>query len=548
MKPSNRIKKGGLFLTAVFILTMLTVNIGVCAAPPKRVAIFPFTMNSPQDLGFLQNGLFSMLSSRLADPGKVDVLDRETVNKALARANQSDATKGALNESKARLLGADMGVDYILFGSLTHFGESVSLDASMVDINAKKPTLAFFEQSNNMGDVIPLVNSFAGDINQKIFNRNISNELYAQPVPQEPAAPGALQHAGGGAVTGGGLMAMQQGGAKGFSTHLKFDGVLGAMAVGDLNNDGQVQVVAATDSNLFLYKLVENHLVETQKLEFASTNRIVSLEVADINKNGYPEIFVTSLTIHLDGLQSFVVEYDGSNYITKGDSESIYYGLIKTPEGTQVLLGQDMGRSPFNGRIQTMMATGDSYVKERRIRTPRNVSVLSFARGGVTSEDADEYVMLNEHGRLVLANNSGSADWDSTEKYGFTGHVWLMPKQDSDASYRDRVYLHPRIMFHDIGGDGKKELIVVRNNELGGGSFGRYKRFKNGHLEILAWNGIAMAPVFQTMPVQGWISDFAIADLDNDGMDELIVSVVTKTKLALLSSDKASNIISYKLE
>ena len=40
----------------------------------------------------------------------------------------------------------------------------------MVDVTGQKKTLAFFEQSNAMGDVIPLVNSFAGDINMKVFN------------------------------------------------------------------------------------------------------------------------------------------------------------------------------------------------------------------------------------------------------------------------------------------------------------------------------------------------------------------------------------------
>lgn len=534
-------------MTAVFILTMLTVNIGVCAAPPKRVAVFPFTMNSPQDLGFLQNGLFSMLSSRLADPGKVDVLDRETVDKALARAKESSTTKGALNESKARIIGADMGADYILFGSLTHFGESVSLDASMVDVNAKKPTLSFFEQSNNMGDVIPLVNSFAGDINQKIFNRNISNELYAKPVPQTPAAPGALQYAGGGVVVGGGITAMQQGGGQGFSTHLKFEGVIGAMALGDLNNDGQIQVVTATDSDLYIYQLEGNRLVQRKKLEFSSTNRIVSLDIADINKNGYPEIFVTSLTIHRDGLQSFVLEYDGTQYVTIDEGEAGYYRVVKTPENSMVLLRQDHGSSPFNGRIHAMTAQGNTYKEGTRIQVPRNTSVLSLARGAVTSTDADEYVMINEHGRLVVANNKGRTDWESTEKYGLTGHFWLMPRNDADASYQERLYLHPRIKFYDIGSDGKQEVFAVKNNELGGGAMGRYKRFKDAHIEMLAWNGIAMAPVFQTSAVQGWISDFTIADMDGDGVDELIVSVVSKSKRSILSKPSASNIISYKL-
>ncbi len=135
-----------------------------------------------------------MLSSRLSDAGKVDVLDRETIDKTLAGAKADGLVKGSLNEGAARELGARMGVDYILFGSLTHYGESLSLDASMVDVAGKKKTLAFFEQSNAMGDVIPLVNSFAGDINMKVFNRNIDNKMYARPQQPNPAF-GGLQYA-----------------------------------------------------------------------------------------------------------------------------------------------------------------------------------------------------------------------------------------------------------------------------------------------------------------------------------------------------------------
>jgi TolB-like protein len=547
LKPNKLMKKGWLFAAGLLIFSMVMVNFGLCASTQK-VAVFPFAMNSPKDLGFLQNGLFSMLSSRLSDPGKVDVLDRETIDKFLALAQESDATKGALNESKARILGADMGVDYILFGSLTHFGESVSLDASMVDISGEKPSLSFFEQSNNMGDVIPLVNSFAGDINQKVFNRSIANELYAKQAPQEPQAPGSLQHAGGTAGYGGGFVNLQQTGQKGFSTHLKFDGVINAMAMGDLNKDGVISVVAATDSNLLIHRMDGNRLILEKKLEFDSTNRIVALDISDINKNGYPEIFVTSLNIHREGLQSFVVEYNGTKYITLVEKESYYFRVIDGPDGTSMLMGQKRGSSPFHGSIHKMMASGNNYSLEKKLRMPRSTSVLSLARGAVTSDDKNEYALINEHGRLTVVSDTGAIEWKGKEKFGGTAHYFLMPRADTDGSFRERVYLHPRMKFYDVDGDGKEELIAVRNQELGGGAFGRYKRFTKANLEILSWNGIAFASVFQTSFVQGWISDFAIADIDGDGVDELVVSIVDKSKLSIVTGGKNSNIISYKLE
>lgn len=77
---------------------------------------------------------------------------------------------------------------------------------------------------------------------------------------------------------------------------------------------------------------------------------------------------------------------------------------------------------------------------------------------------------------------------------------------------------------------------------------GKYKRFTKGSLEILAWNGIALAPVVKTRSLQGWISDFAIADIDEDGVDELLVSVNGRAKLLVNLQKQTSNIISYELD
>lgn len=154
-------------------------------ASVKTVAICPFQMNAAEDLSFLQKGLFAMLSSRLADPGKVAVIDRETIDKALLAAQDSVETQGPLTEAKARQIGKNMGVDYVLFGSLTLFGSSVSLDTTMVDVSGEKPVLTFSRQADQPGAVITEMDTIATQINLKTFDRRPEQFIPVQPVVQQ---------------------------------------------------------------------------------------------------------------------------------------------------------------------------------------------------------------------------------------------------------------------------------------------------------------------------------------------------------------------------
>ncbi len=75
-------------------------------------------------------------------------------------------------------------------------------------------------------------------------------------------------------------------------------------------------------------------------------------------------------------------------------------------DGSRMLMGQRTGKDPFDGPAYIMQADGTGYARQKEIRLPRNTSVLSLAKGPVTTESGDEYVMINRFGRLVVTNDS----------------------------------------------------------------------------------------------------------------------------------------------
>ena len=154
------------------------------AAEPVKVAIVPFQINAEKDMSFLRDGIYDMLASRLAWEGKVVVLGREVSENAFT------AVAGPIEAPAARDIGARIGAKWVLFGSLTLFGNSVSIDTKMVDVCGVEETLSFFNQSEGMEEVIPRINLIAQDINAQVFGRRTAVAGPAGPGAPSPSRPG----------------------------------------------------------------------------------------------------------------------------------------------------------------------------------------------------------------------------------------------------------------------------------------------------------------------------------------------------------------------
>ena len=171
-------EKGMLFILCFSLFALIIGNTVVAASEPKRVVIVPFKINAEKDLTFLEEGIADMLESRLSWDDKVTVISREKTKRAL------ESVEGSLNETKAREIGAKLDADHVLFGSLTIFGNSMSIDAKLIDVSGNRPPLTFFSQSQGMDEVIPKINLFATDINERVFGRVLQDKTTVNQ-PQE---------------------------------------------------------------------------------------------------------------------------------------------------------------------------------------------------------------------------------------------------------------------------------------------------------------------------------------------------------------------------
>jgi hypothetical protein len=88
------------------------------------------------------------------------------------------------------------------------------------------------------------------------------------------------------------------------------------------------------------------------------------------------------------------------------------------------------------------------------------------------------------------------------------------------------------------------EILAVQND--GQRMTANFREFKNSRIVSLAWNGFALVEQWQTAAQRGYLADFALADADNDGTDELVMAVKFKHKGMI--DEARSAVVIYELE
>jgi len=546
----------------IFLITLISYVFTFGAplsafAKVLQVAIVPFKVNAEKDLSFLKDGIVDMLSSRLFWEDRVNIINRQATEKASA------AVDGPLNESKARKLGTSLGADYVLFGSLTVFGNSVSIDAKMVDVSGKKQTLTFFNQSQGMDQVIPGINLFASDINEKEFVRVMPSQKVpvASQTPQAQtdvrAHPEKLLSGG----YGGPETSVQQNtlnpafvatssvpkGTREFWKSHNFGFLINGLAIGDVDGDGKIETVIARPQSVDIYRMENNRFYKVVELPEKSTRSIIGVDVADINGNGIPEIFVTSLNALKNGVSSFVLEYDGQKYNEIVRNSHYYYRVVDHPARGSILFGQQQlsGSSPFSSAIFEMTWEGSDYQPGNQILPPGRANLMGFAYGNVFNDGQDLALAYNSTDHIQIFNASGKEEWKGGQPYGGSMLHLVMPLS-SPGNPGDLFYLPMRIYVMDIDANGTNEVITANHSEAAGRHLERFRHFSRFQIEALSWNGLGLVTAWKTQESSGNIRDFSVGDFDNDGQDELIAAVILKEG-KLVGSAKKSAVIAYDL-
>lgn len=549
------------YLLSLIIVSFVLMNFPSVAAEPKRVALLPFKINSEKDLSFLRDGIFDMLSTRLAQEGRVEVISREQA----AAAVQSTAGSGTINEASARSIGTSLKADFVLFGSLTVLGDNVSIDAKMVDITGAKPTMAFYDQSQNLGTVITKINSIAADINDKIFGQTPVAAAKAPAPAAKPQTPPkdsihahpekVLQDDGFIAagresdsedikILGGEARETQAS----FWKSASFNHLINGVAIGDVDGDGKNETVIAAPHTVMIFGSDGGPFRKLAEVEESTNKNIYGLDTADINGNGYAEIFVTSFNAEKTVVNSFILEYDGQNYVKILDNSRLIYRIAGTPNRGRILLGQRPKKgSSDSGPIFEMIWQGGEYVFTDEIKTPRytHTSLLGLTIADVLNNGQESALGYKGNDHIQIIDSAGKEVWESPDSYGGSMLFWDAPWDDR-GQVVNKKYFPMRLVVWQNRAAKENQVIAVKNYDVTDRKL-EYRMFTKTQIEAFTWDGLGLRPIWKTRIIKGYIQDYTVGDFDNDGQDELVAALVIKEGRGIVLTETKSTIIAYDL-
>ncbi|MDP2646937.1 MAG: CsgG/HfaB family protein [Desulfobacterales bacterium] len=549
MKILSSIKRQ-VFFTGSILIVLSAILPGPLLAKALRVAVIPFQVNAEKDFSFLQKGIVDMLISRLSWEDKVSVISREETQAAM---NQDPS---AVNENTARKLGARLSADYVLYGSLTIFGSSVSMDAKILDVSGKSPALSFFNESRGMDEVLPRINLIAQEINEKIFNRKSAERPLAP--AQGTQAPNIYTHpeklfenelSGGASGQGSSFIVSQQDGkASLLKRSRNFNFQISGIALGDLDGDNKTETVLLTENKIFIYRFQDGQMLQLKEIDGKPHLKFFSVDVADIKPDGRAEIFVSVMNTVANNLESFVLEWNGNDFALLASNENWFFKTLNLPKRGTVLFGQRKGLTELYGPgVFELSWNGRQYSQQSKIYLPNGVNIFNFSLGNFLARATESLVILDSSDYLGIFSLTGKKEWVSDQKFGGNEKYLASPfveDAEKDRGSETLHYLPQRLLVVDLNRDGINEVIVVKNDSFTGRVLDRYRQFNKTQFEALSWNGQNLQANWNTREMSGYISDYAIGDLDNDGRMDLVAanvsgreSLLAKGKSALLYFD-----------
>ena len=290
------------------------------------------------------------------------------------------------------------------------------------------------------------------------------------------------------------------------------------------------------NNNLYIFKYDGEKLSLFQKIAAGFENNFLTLDVADLNRNGRAEIIVTSVVE--DDVRSFIFEYEEGKFKKVMEKAGWFFRVLDHPKEGPILLGQQRGADGLPvSPIYRMVWKKKSFEKGPKMNFPAETTIFGLAMADIRGKGKPEIITLDSFDCLNIFSEDGKKQWKSKDRFGGTNNSYETLRT-TDITFRPGGAGHPgdapstlvhirgRILVKDLTGEGIPQIIINKNEFLTGNLSERVKIYEKAEIRGLTWEEDGLTTSWKTREIKGYIADFQFKDVANDGNEELVVAVV----------------------
>lgn len=519
-----RLRPYTIFLCKIFPVILLSIIFFgplSALASTKTLVIFPLAIYADQSKAYLGQGIKRMLISRISGEG-IEIVPDEKYISLLDKSEK----KGVTSKKRAEEMARGLKADYAVFGSITTIGGGYSLDLSLLEVAKDGSKLTKISNAVDEDQLIPQLSDVAYQLRAFIEGKEIpSKKTAGEParrtaekadvLPKPSTTKGIFskvesEEQGPKAIEKG-LFFKPTREYQGFKPTGKISVGMSVMAfdMGELDAKSGVEILVLGRKKLLVYSSHGASFALKDTLKAGFGEDFLRVSVGDTDNNGMAEIYLVSRY----GIRARSTVYEWTGTFKRLDRRAGHMQAIKDPiSGKALLLFKDSKVDEFfSGGMYVMeYEKGGKLTKREQLPKLKGAQFYTLALFDFDRDGGPEWIGLGDESRPYVWDKQGEVLWNGDKHLGGTNNAIAL----GDALPGDpppRIAFNSRLLVTDIDGDGKREILSIKNIPLIEHAL-HFKVYTKSLLFVYRIEGQGLSPAWTTGNI-----DWCLTDMQTHG-------------------------------
>lgn len=495
---------------AVFTALIFLFEGDGMASDKQSLAILPLQLNAPSGMDYLKGAYRDVISARIGAGGGIQLKDPAKLQGVIDK----QGTSGWSDEAK-KSMAKETGADFILEGSLSVIGDDLSLDVRLIKVDAWT-VYPMTYKGKGIGAFTDMLEKLSVEARGVILGDTPKKTMEdIRPVPAAMTDKGPKE--------------------KGWKSR-RLPVALKGIVIADLDNDGINELAAIDDKNLYIYAFDKEGLKLKKEIKGTEPSWNYNIAVGDFNGNGLPEIYLSRK--YMEKAATRIIEFTGKDFAVVADDLPWFIRVLKGPDKA-LLVGEKFRQiDGLYGGIKYLKWKNGTLDEGGLLDMPEGMGFYGFTIFDATADGRDDVIQLDDSDRLRLYEKDDGGAWKQTWKsYNYYGGSANNIEFGPAGQEPKAINIKAEILFGRVMEDGRRE-VIINSNEAGSRVFKNLISYESGEIRGLLWSEVGLEETWRTKKISGYMADYAMGDLNKDGIDEIVALVVVK-KPSLFSTGES---------